>query len=473
MKNTTLIAMGALSLTACAQPMTEEPVNILWLWGEDISPWMPLYGDNTIETPYIDFLAENGVTYTNCYATSSVSSPTRSAIITGMMQTTIGAHNHRSGRSEELLTLLPDSIKVLPQIMAQGGYYSFNNGKDDFNWKYDWNDYWNGTFTEKSGFGTVGKGDWEGRDEGQPFFGIIELYGGKGNSEVDKPVDENKIKVPPYYPDSKMIRTQMAKHYNQIISTDNDIKHIIDDLKKAGLYENTIMIFLSDNGYLTPRDKQFLYDGGIHMPFVVSAPGNHALLEKYGVEIGERRDQMVSLLDVTATTIAMAGLDIPDYMESQNIFDKNYNRDFIVAARDRCDFTIDRIRAIRSKEFKYIRNFMTDRPLLQSQYRDNKSWFMEFINDSKSGKYEFESEWMSDTRPAEELYDVVNDPYEVNNLANNPQYKDELNLMRKRLATWIEESGDRGQYPQTKEELEIVYERWGDRCVNSEYDIVK
>ncbi|MFR9660477.1 MAG: sulfatase-like hydrolase/transferase, partial [Rikenellaceae bacterium] len=112
MKNLNLITLGALSLVGCGQTTKEEPVNILWLWGEDISPWMPLYGDNTVETPYIDFLAENGVTYTNCYSTSSVSSPTRSAIITGMMQTSIGAHNHRSGRSEKSETRLPADMKV-------------------------------------------------------------------------------------------------------------------------------------------------------------------------------------------------------------------------------------------------------------------------------------------------------------------------------------------------------------------------
>lgn len=116
---------------------------------------------------------------------------------------------------------------------------------------------------------------------------------------------------------------------------------------------------------------------------------------------------------------------------------------------------------------------MTDRPLLQSQYRDNKSWFKEFMDDATSGKYKFESEWMGDTRPAEELYDVINDPHETKNLANDPRYKDQLNLMRNRLSTWVEESGDRGQYPQTKEELQVVYEQWGARCVNSDYDVVK
>lgn len=468
-----LFTLGTLALAGCAQAPVEEPVNILWLWGEDISPWMPIYGDNTIQTPHIDFLAENGVTYTNCYATSSVSSPTRSAIITGMMQTTIGAHHHRSGRSEKVVALLPDSIKTLPQIMREGGYYAFNNGKDDFNWQYDWNDYWSGTYTSNASFGNAGEGSWLDRDEGSPFFGVIELYGGKGNSVVEKPVKESEIKVPSYYPNSPSVKRQLAKHYNQIISTDNDIKIILEELRRDGLYENTIIIFLSDNGYLTLRDKQFLYDGGIHMPLIVAAPGNPALIEKYGVELGEIRDQMVSLLDVTATTLAMANIEIPRYMESQNIFDKEYNREYIVAARDRCDFTIDRIRAIRTKEFKYLRNFMTDRPLMQSQYRDTKGWYKEFMDDCTSGEYKFENGWLSDTRPAEELYDVVNDPDEVHNLANDPRYQKELNAMRNRLSEWISSSGDQGQYPQTKEQLEVVYERWGDRCVNPEYDIVK
>ncbi|MFI3332018.1 MAG: sulfatase [Rikenellaceae bacterium] len=468
----TLLPLGA-ATELKAQPQ-EEPINILWLFGEDISPWMPAYGDNTVETPNIDFLAENGVLFTNCYATCSVSSPSRSAIITGAMQTTIGMHNHRTGRTEELIYSLPEGVEVLPQIFRESGFYTFNAGKDDFNWHYEWSDYWGGEqLPVKRFFGKEGVGTWRDRAEGQPFFGVMELYGGKNHSKVEDPVDPSTIVVPPYYPNVRMMQEQLAVHYNQIKLTDNEIAEVIEQMKRDGIYENTIIIFMSDNGYQTLRDKQFLYDGGIHMPFIVAAPGNHALLERLGVEAGEVRDDMISLLDVTATSLAMADIEIPDYMESLDIFDKDFHRDYIVAARDRCDFTIDRIRAIRTKEFKYIRNFMTDRPLMQAQYRDVTKPYQDFMEVWRSGEVTFADEWLSEERPAEELYDIVNDPHEIHNLASDPTYSKELRKMRRTLDKWIKQTGDKGDTPEPIEELQILYERWGDRCVNWEYDVVK
>lgn len=207
------------------------------------------------------------------------------------------------------------------------------------------------------------------------------------------------------------------------------------------------------------------------MPFVVAAPGNLKLLEKFGIERGVRED-MISLIDVAATTLAIAGVEIPKYMESQDIFAEDFHRDFIVAARDRCDFTIDRIRAIRTKEFKYIRNFMTDRALMQPQYRDKTSHYKEFMSEWKAGA-KFADEWLSDERPAEELYDVVNDPHEIHNLAADPKYAGELEAMRQRLDGWIEQTGDKGQYPESVEKLKVLLDRWGERCVNSEYDAAR
>ncbi|MFI3324245.1 MAG: sulfatase [Rikenellaceae bacterium] len=476
MKNPNLILLATLPIVAavsCAQNNKPVQPNILWVFGEDISPWMPIYGDSTVMTPNIDFLAANGVTYTSCYSTCSVSSPCRSALATGMMQTTIGMHNHRTGRTDKVIKSLPDGITALPQIMRQAGFHTFNSGKDDFNWQYDWDEYWTGPHTENKFFGKEGSGSWNDRAEGQRFFGEIELFGGKNRSKIDDPVDINRIKVPSYYPDCDYMREQLATHYNQIKLTDNEVGELIEQLKQDGLYENTILIFLSDNGYQTLRDKQFLYDGGIHMPFIIAAPGNHKLLENFGLEIGTVNDQLISLLDVTATTLAMAGVEIPDYMESQNILDENYHREWIVAARDRCDFTIDRIRCIRDKEFKYIRNFMTDRPLMQSQYRDKTAYYKEFMEIWKSGKYPFCDQWLSDERIAEELYDIVNDPDEVHNLAADPAYAEVLLKMRARLEGWIEETNDQGQYPESAEQLAVIKERWGERAVNKEYDTLK
>ncbi|MFI3305577.1 MAG: sulfatase [Rikenellaceae bacterium] len=462
------LAIGA----SCSEGGVVDQPNILWVFGEDISPWMPIYGDSTVVTPNIDFLAANGVTYTNCYSTCPVSSPCRSALATGMMQTSIGMHNHRTGRTDKVISKLPDGVGVLPQMMREAGFHTFNSGKDDFNWNYNWDDYWTGPHTKVKFFGKSGVGSWNDREEGQPFFGEIELFGGKNHNKVSNPVDISTIEVPPYYPNVDFMREQLATHYNQIKLTDEEIGALIEQMKRDGVYENTIMIFLSDNGYQTLRDKQFLYDGGIHMPFIIAAPGNHKLLERYGLNIGSVDDGMVSLLDVTATTLAMANIKIPSYMESRNMLDRDYHREWVVAARDRCDFTIDRIRAIRDKEFKYIRNFMTDRPLMQSQYRDTSKPYKEFMKIWQSGEAPFADEWLSDERPAEELYDIVNDPHEIHNLASDPAYAEVLTKMRGRLEGWIEETDDQGEYPESREQLQVIKERWGSRAINKEYDIL-
>lgn len=445
-----------------------EKVNILWLFGEDISPWMPAYGDSTVKTPNLDFLAETGVLFKNCYSISPVCSPTRSSIITGVMPTTIGVHNHRTARNQEVIQKLPEHIQVLPQIFKKHGYHTFNEGKDDLNWHYDWDDYWTGPHKENKFYGKEGHGSWKDRKPSQAFFGVVELFGGKNRNKVKNPVDPKTIKVPPYYPDIPSIREEIANHYNQIVLTDNEVGAMLDSMKKSNIYENTIIIFLSDNGYKTMRDKQFLYDGGVHMPLIISAPGNPSLLNQKGI-----REDMVSLLDLTATSLALAGIEIPDYMESKDIFAKNFKREYVVSVRDRCDFTIDRIRSVRSKDFKYIRNFMTDRPLLQPQYRDKRKSYKTLVEVYKKGTPAFSDDWMGEERPAEELYDMKNDPHEINNLATDPAYANQVKKMSTFLNQWIAETDDKGQYPESKEQLKVIYERWGNRCVNPEYDFLK
>ncbi|MBB6463155.1 sulfatase family protein [Flammeovirga kamogawensis] len=460
-----LLLIFCIGCSSIQQKNENKQVNILWLFGEDIDPWMPIYGDSTITTPSIDFLANNGVTFTNCYSMSPVCSPARSGIFTGAMPTTIGMHNHRTGRT--VTTSLPDYVKVVPQLFKAHGYHTFSTGKDDYNWSYNWEDYWTGTYTEKKHFGKTGTGSWNDRKEGQAFFGVIELYGGKNHKKPSVLVDPKEVNVPPYYPDIPSVRKEIADHYNQIKVTDNEIGEIIEQLKKDGLYENTIIVFFSDNGYKLLRDKQFLYDAGLHMPMVFSAPGNPLLLQQKGI-----RKDLISLLDLTATTLNLAGISIPDYMESKDLFEKGYHRDYIIAARDRCDFTIDRIRAVRTNQFKYIKNFMTDRPLMQLQYRSHKPTYKALMKAYKDG-VPFASEWLSDVRPPEELYDLQKDPYELHNLAENPSYKKELDALRLTLNNWIKETDDKGQYPESKEQLQAVYQRYGDRCINPEYDKIK
>ncbi len=172
----------------------------------------------------------------------------------------------------------------------------------------------------------------------------------------------------------------------------------------------------------------------------------------------------------------MAGINVPPHMEGRDLFAPDFNRDYVVAARDRCDYTIDRIRAVVTKRYKYLRNFMTDRPYLQPQYRDDRDCMIVLRELYKDGKLnEVQARFAGDERPAEELYDLEKDPHETNNLVHSPeiQHQQALGEMRTRLHKWIVETGDQGRFPETPEALKAVIKRWGDKAVNPEYDVVR
>lgn len=445
--------------------------NILWIYIEDTNPWMSCYGDEVVETPNIDKLAEEGVRFDRAYMTSGVCSPTRSAIITGMYQTSIGAHEHYSSfsmwRGNKMEVWDPNhlGVRTLPEIFKAAGYYTFNEGKDHYNFVFSDEDL----YDQKGGNGFKGAKDgteWSGMAEGQPFFGQIQLTGGKF-SNPDKIINPADVTVMPYYPDHEVYREEIAHHYNTILELDEITGKIIQKLKEDGIYENTIVFFFSDHGMRLPRHKQFLYEGGIRVPFIVAGPG---------IPTNQVRDDLVSGIDISATTLAFAGIDIPDHMHGMDLFAEDFHRDYVVSARDRCDFTIDRIRAVTTKRYKYIRNFMTDKPYMQPNYRDDREPLILMRQMYKDGELnEIQARFWSDERPAEELYDLQEDPHETNNLVHSYKREHAMELAKHRdiLYRWIIETDDKGRFPESDASLEAVIDRWGDKAVNKEYERVR
>lgn len=446
--------------------------NILWIYVEDTNDWMSCYGDEVVETPNIDKLAEGGIRFDRAYMTSGVCSPTRSAIITGMYQTSIGAHEHYSSfsmwRGNKMEVWDPNhlGIRTLPEIFKAAGYFTFNEGKDHYNFVYSDEDLYDQK-GDKMGFKGARQGtEWSGIEDDRPFFGQIQLTGGK-YSNPDKLVDASEVSVPPYYPDHTAYREEIAHHYNTILELDEIMGDIIQRLKEDGLYDNTIIFFFSDHGMRLPRHKQFLYEGGIRVPFILSGPG---------ISEGKVRDDLVSSIDISATTLALAGIDIPDHMQGMNMLAEDYHRDYVIAARDRCDFTIDRIRAVVTGRYKYIRNFMTDRPYMQSNYRDDWEAMQLLKEMYKNGELnEVQSAFASEFRPAEELYDLWEDPYETNNLVHSYKREHAIELAKHRdiLYKWILETDDKGRFPESDDALKAVIDRWGEKAVNKEYDRVR
>ncbi|WP_346882063.1 sulfatase [uncultured Algibacter sp.] len=501
----TLIVVCLLSLMSCkaqkkADKITQKP-NILWIIAEDLSPFMGCYGDsiNSGHTPIIDKLASNGVLFKRAYATAPVCSAARSALITGVMQTTIGTQNHRSSRytngeivPEALRILLPDGIKTIPELMKDAGYFTFNSGKDDYNFHYDRtvlydvgsaDDYkagmngWQGNFAKD--YMTVDNYVWNSRpDKSQPWFGQVQIMGGKKDAKYVRDGEKlaiNDVPLPPYFPNIPSQRIAWTEHYNANRGSDVRVKHILDKLKADGELENTIIFFFSDHGSNSSlRHKQFCYEGGMHVPLIVN--GKHPVLKA-----GAIRHDLVSLLDISATTLAMGGVELPPHIDGQDLFGKSYAaQKFVIGARDRCDYTIDRIRTVVSKDFRYIKNYFPDRPMLQAGYRDNKPIVKDFKKLHKEGKLTAYQElhWFG-IRPEEELYDLKADPHQINNLALNKSHLKILETHRKALQDWIKKTDDQGQYPEASIQLKATYDMWKNRSrfknakVNPEYNQFK
>ncbi len=473
------VGVSALSMmNGCETGNKGSRPNVLWLAVEDIGPYLGCYKYSNA-TPNLDKLAEGGVRFDRVFMPAPVCSPCRSALITGMMPTSIGVHNHHSSRTEETAIRLPAHVKTLPELFRQAGYFTFNQGKDDYNFWYDREALYAGEYTTHPLYGKSGKRQvgWTDRQPGQPFFGQVQLYGGKeiyGNSfkgKVKTPVDRKAFDVPPYYPDHPMIREDWAQHLESIQITDEIVGQIIDQLQSDGELENTVIFFFSDHGMRLWRHKQFCYDSSLQVPFIVNWAGYP---DRIGGS-GTVRNDLVNGLDMAASTLALAGIPIPAYMESRNLFATDFiPRDAVISVRDRCDYTIDRIRTVRTDRYRYIRNFFPDRSYMQPNYRDEWEITQWMRSQHEDGKLDaVQDRFWSDARPSEELYDLENDPHEIHNLAFNTAHRDTLLAHRKILTEWIAETGDQGQYPEDSANLKYMLDVWRERGiepVNPEYD---
>lgn len=469
------ISISTLLLNGCVEePKVKIKPNILWIYLEDTSPLLGSYGTTIIATPNIDKLAEKGVVYKNVYMPAPVCSAARSSIITGIMSTTLGTHNHHSSRTEESAIYLPDSIQTIPEIFRKSGYFTFNNGKDDYNFMYDRKELYSQDYFWHPLYGKKGEPlPFSELKKNTPFFGQIQLQGGKEifsstfKENVNTPVDRAKIELPPYLPNHPAIIEEYANHLDAIQITDEKVGNILKQLAENSLLENTIVFFFSDHGMRMTRHKQFLYDGGLQVPLIIADFSNG---DKIGSGINS---DLISGLDLGTSSLALANIPIPDYMEGKNIFDNSEEREYVISTRDRCDFTIDRIRSVRSKEFKYIKNFMTDRPYTQLTYMDVDG--IEFVKVMKELYAEkkldsIQERFFLNERPSEELYDIEKDPYELNNLAKDPNHIDIKNKYAGVLNQWIANTDDKGQYPEGKEGLKLMLGIWGKNAVNPEYD---
>ncbi|MBL9114626.1 MAG: sulfatase [Verrucomicrobiaceae bacterium] len=452
------------SLVFCISAFAERP-NVVWFVVDDMSPHFSCYGEKLIQTPAVDRLASQGTKFTHAYVTAPVCSACRSALITGMYQTTIGAHHHRSGRGS-LKIHLPTDVTPVPVLFQEAGYFTcIGSGLKDLDHrglpfaaakgkkkggpsrlgKTDYNFEWDAKMYDSH--------DWAGRG-GKPFFMQVQLHGGKlreGNesaraafkervvAELGSATDATKVTFPPYYPRDPVLLDDWALYLDSVRLTDLHVGRVLARLESEGLMENTLIIFVTDHGISHARGKQFLFDEGTRIPFIVSGPG---------VKKGAVRDDLVMQIDMAAISLGAVGIAVPASMQGRDVLAEGYQpRDAIFAARDRCDETVERIRSVRDGQFLYIRNFHPQRPHLQpNAYKDGKAIIQTQRALHTDGKLPPLSEKLlfSDQREAEELYDCVADPFQITNLSKDAKFKTQLERNRERLDQWMEQSRDKG-----------------------------
>lgn len=449
---------------SCGATVAQDRPNVLWLYVEDLCDWLGCYGDELAETPTLDALAARGARFERAYMPAPVCSPTRSAVITGCWQTSIGAHNHRSSRTPADQIALPDGVRPLPTLLRDVGYYTFNRGKLDYNFSHDPRELYdhhdpNMNLERLRDVAALWR---PAAAAAKPFFGQLQLRGGKNRAPAA--TDPAAVSVPPYYPDTAAVRAEIARHYDVIAKTDREVKRVLAALQEDQLLESTVVFFFSDHGYGMHRHKQFVYEGGVKVPLLIAGPS---------VSPGVRSD-LVSGIDLAATVLSLAGVEAPAGMEGLDMFADDYARPYVISARDRCDYTVDRIRAVVTERFRYIRNELPDRPYMQPQYRDSWPVTKEARELAAEGALDAQQLlFYGGSRPREELYDLGEDPHQIRNLVDSTIHRGPLLLHRALLDNWIRTTGDRGQLPEPEAGLRATLERWQDKCVNDEFGPIR
>jgi N-sulfoglucosamine sulfohydrolase len=486
------IAIGALigiASIARAQP-TPSPSkssprpNILWILAEDFSPHLGCYGEKNVTSPNLDRLAAEGVRFDRAFTTAPVCSASRSAFMTGMYQTTIGAHNHRSHRTAEFP--LPTGVRVLTDWLRDAGYFTVNiralpapitfKGAG----KTDWNFYYAGKPFDSD--------QWADLKTRQPFYAQINLSETHRNAPSTvktgraytgpRRVDPAQVEIPPYYPDCPEVRADWANYLDDASALDVKVGALLAQLERDGLADNTVVIFMGDHGQSHVRGKQWCYDSGLRVPLIMRWPKKFPL--PAGFKPGTPNGQLVEAIDLTATTLAFAGAPKPAAMQGRVLFGPRAEpaRPYAFGARDRCDETVFRLRTARDERYRYIKNFTPEKPFYAlSRYKENQYVAIPAMRRlHELGKLNAVQEVLfAPHMVSEELYDLAADPHEIVNLVASPkpEHQAALKRLRAALENWIETTNDQGRVFESAEEIQKIddgMEAWSRRTFNRRFN---
>ncbi|MGJ8725386.1 MAG: sulfatase family protein [Roseibacillus sp.] len=435
------------------------PPNIVLIIADDLA-WDDSgpYGHPSLQTPHLSRLAAEGMLFENAFLTASSCSPSRCSLITGR-------YPHQTG-AEELHWPLPKEQTTFVEKLKTAGYWTAAAGKwhlgDAVKDRFDvvretdtsgfqlpsGDAAKDGKFIETmEGEAQSGCIDWvpllKERPQDQPFFlwlAALDPHRPYHEGIIADPTDPATVRLPPYHLDTPEVRRDFALYYDEVIRLDKYVGMVLEELDAQGISENTLVIFISDNGRPFPRDKTTIYDSGIRTPCLVRWP--------QVVPKGVVTSSLLSAIDFASTFLDVAGVEdpgptfqgtslLPIFKNSKAVV-----RDVVFAEQNWHDYEAHG-RAVRDERFKYIRNSYPDLPLTPSADGVRSRTFQQMIELHKEGKLTTaQTVYFEVPRPAEELYDCVADPYEIENLASQEEFKEDKERLSKRLDDWVKATGD-------------------------------
>ena len=418
--------------------------NIVWIISEDMGPDLGCWGVN-VSTPHIDQLASEGVRFTRMFGTASVCMPNRTAMITGVTQTTLGSITMRPPK--EHMRALPNGVAPLPALLNDLGYFTANvrdkrlgtSGKNDWNFRYEGDTWQSGKLDDLAG--------------NQPFYAQFNIQQAHRPYKEDEtnPVDPATVDLPPYYPNHPVMRKSWSDYLETIQLLDRKVGLILKWLEEEKLAKNTIVFFLSDHGEAFLRGKYFLYDCSLNQPLIVRWPKDCD--PPRSCQPGSTDERMIASVDLAAQTLDCAGSSIPEWMHGRPFLGAGHSsgRAAIFSAADWIGGSRIKSRSVRTDRYKYIRNYNTELSVTSasSEYRKAHHPLFHLVHllADRDELSPLHRRLLYDPFPEEELYDLRADPHELNNLAADSDHVDAREVLSRRLDDWIESSGDLGFEP--------------------------
>ena len=433
----------SLALIACRQktgaPEPEQsdtlpPANILWIVSEDNSPWLGSYGDPVATTPRLDALAAEGIRYTRAYSNAPVCAPSRAALITGAYPIAFGTEHMRSSFKT------PAEIRFYPSYLREAGYYTSNNYKKDYNTD-DRPDAWDESSRQAS---------YRNRAEGQPFFHIANLHvtheSRLHRGDTAQNHDPAAVQLAPNHPDTPAARNDYAVYYDRLEDLDGEVGEILDQLEAEGLADSTIVFYYSDHGGAVAGTKRFLTEGGLHVPMMIRVPEQYRQLLSY--DAIDTVDRPVSFVDLPATLMHIAGIETPVHMVGSSVLQQSDNR-YVFAYGGRMDERSNLVRSVSDGEYRYTRNYLPHRPYgRRLEFLWNAPLMQSWASEYGAGNLNADQSAFFEPREAEELYNIGEDPFELVNLAEQPEYAAKLKELSSALTAWQVEQRDAGLIPE-------------------------